>query len=287
MDVLAGPTCWGDTPAVDETLRQELVKADLEQRDSAYVASIIPALGKIMRLYFRSEVRGMDRMPEEGGALIVSNHSGGLMAMDVPIIAAAFVAEFGPARPFYVLAHDIMFTGNADPFFRRCGFLPATRGNADAVLSSGAVTIVFPGGDYDVARPTLRANVIDFGGRTGYVRTALTNGVPIVPVVSIGGQEAQLHLSRGGWLARLTRIDKLFRFPYLPISVGFPFGLSVGFPPNLPLPTKITTEVLDPIYIEDEFGPDPDVATVDAAIRARMQEALDGLARKRRLPVLG
>lgn len=277
----------GDTPPVDQTLRQDLVKADLGQRDAAYVNALIPLLGRIMKAYFRSDVHGMEHVPAEGGALMVSNHSGGLMAMDVPIIAAGFVDEFGPERPFYVLAHDVLFTGPAEPFFRRCGFLPADRENAAAVLDSGAVTIVFPGGDYDVARPTRKANVIDFGGRTGYVRTALRSGVPIVPVVSIGGQEAQLHLSRGETLARLTGLAKHLRFPYIPVSVGFPFGLSFGFPPNLPLPTKITTRVLAPIDVVAEFGEHPDVAEVDAVVRERMQDALDDLKRSRRFPVLG
>ena len=272
---------------MDPTLRDQLLRADLDQRDPAYVAAVVPLLGRVVRLYFRSEVRDMGRVPAAGGALIVSNHSGGLLAMDVPILVSAFVEEFGPARPLYVLAHDVLLDNPAGAFFRRCGFLAATRENADAVLSDGAVTIVFPGGDYDATRPTARANVVDFGGRTDYVSTALRNGVPLVPVVSIGGQEAQLHLSRGRRLARLTGVASRYRLPYLPVSVGFPFGLSVGIPPNLPLPTKITTQVLDPIDVAAEFGPDPDVAEVDTAVRGRMQAALDELKRQRRFPVLG
>ena len=57
--------------------------------------------------------------------------------------------------------------------------------------------IVFPGGDHDAYRPTRQSAVVDFAGRTGYVRSALEAGVPIVPVVSIGGQESQLYLARG------------------------------------------------------------------------------------------
>ncbi len=268
-------------------LHHELEKADLAMRDGAYVAAILPLLGRIMKLYFRSEVRGMDAVPAEGGALIVSNHSGGLMPMDVPIIAAAFVETFGPDRPIYVLAHDLLFTGLAEPIMRRCGFLPATRQNAAAVLDSGAVTILFPGGDHDCFRPSSQANIIDFAGRTGYVRTALRSGVPIVPVVSIGGQQDQLHLWRGELIAKLLRLDSLIRTKYFPISFGFPFGLTAAFPPNLPLPTKIVTQVLDPIDVAAEFGADPDIAEVDAEIRRRMQDALDDLARARRFPVLG
>ncbi len=258
----------------------------LSERDPAYVAKALPILKLAMRGYFRSEVRDIDRVPD-GGALMVGNHSGGLMAMDVPIIAVAFADTFGADRPLYCLAHDVLFTGAAGPFFRKFGFVPADRASADEVLASGAVTVVFPGGDYDTFRPTLGANVIDFGGRKGYVRTALRAGVPIVPVVSIGGQEAQFHLTRGQWLGRLLPLQKVVRTDLLPLTVGFPFGLVLAGVGNIPLPTKIVTQVLDPIDVEAEFGPDPDLAKVDEAVRARMQAALDELARQRRFPVLG
>ena len=258
----------------------------LADRDPAYVASVLPLLKLAMKGYFRSEVRGMERVPP-GGALMVGNHSGGLMAMDVPIIAVAFAETFGAERPLFCLAHDMLFTGVAGPVMRKFGFVNADRASALEVLGSGAVTIVFPGGDYDTFRPTLRANVIDFNGRTGYVRTALEAGVPIVPVVSIGGQEAQFHLTRGEWIGRLSPLRKVMRSDLFPLTFGFPFGLTAAGVPNLPLPTKIVTEVLDPVHVEEEFGPDPDVAAVDAEVRRRMQAALDELARERRFPVLG
>ena len=131
-------------------------------------------------------------------------------------------------------------------------------------------------------------NVIDFGGRTGYVKAALNAGVPIVPTVGIGGQETQLYLSRGTSLAkRLGPIARLARTKIVPISFGFPFGLSLVIPPNLPLPAKIVMEVLTAIDIIAEFGDDPDIDEVDAYVRDVMQAGLDKLAAHRRLPVLG
>lgn len=259
---------------------------DVELRDPAYVARLMPFLKLAMRTWFRSSVTGMEHVPD-GGALMVSNHSGGLLAMDVPILASAFFDVHGSDRPLHVLAHDMLFTGAADPFFKRCGFLPADREHAHAVLTAGSVTMVFPGGDYDVFRPTRVANRIDFNGRIGYVRTALRAGVPIVPVVSIGGQEQQLFLTRGEIIGKALHLEKLLRSKYFPISFGFPFGLVGAFPPNLPLPTKITTRVLPAIDPVAELGPDPEVAEVDELVRGRMQDALDELAGERRFPVLG
>jgi 1-acyl-sn-glycerol-3-phosphate acyltransferase len=110
--------------------------------------------------------------------------------------------------------------------------------------------------------------------------------VPIVPMVSIGGQETQLFLTRGNWLAKKLGITKA-RMDILPISIGFPFGLSMIFPPNLPLPSKVVTEVLEPIDIVEQFGKDPDVGEVDEYVRSVMQRALDRLAKQRRFPILG
>lgn len=262
-------------------------KDDLALRDAEYIGKWLPILRMVVKIWYRSEVRDIDRIPADGGALIVSNHSGGLIAMDVPIIAVAFHDHFGTERHLYTLAHDLLFTGSIERSVRRAGFVEATRSNASAVLKSGAVTIVFPGGDYDTFRPFWASTKIDFAGRKGYVRTALEADVPIIPVVSHGGQEDQLHLWRAERLARLLRLDKVLRTAYAPMTIGFPFGLTFGFPPNLPLPTKIVTQVLFPIDIREEFGDDPDIDAVDREVRRRMQRALDSLARERRFPVIG
>jgi 1-acyl-sn-glycerol-3-phosphate acyltransferase len=146
---------------------------------------------------------------------------------------------------------------------------------------------VFPGGDYDAYRPTSARNTIDFGGRTGYIKAALDAGVPIVPTVSIGGQENQFYLTRGTWLARKLRLKQLLRSDILPLSFGFPFGFSAILPVNVPFPTKVVVQVLDPIDIVADFGTNLDVEVVDRHVRQVMQQALDELAEQRRFPVLG
>jgi 1-acyl-sn-glycerol-3-phosphate acyltransferase len=243
-------------------------------------------LSPIVKGYHRSEVRGLESFPH-GGALVVSNHSGGLIAIDVPVFAHGFYEHFGYDRPVFTLTHDLMFKGPLGDALIRAGFIQASHENAAAALRSGGVLIVFPGGDFDVYRSTADRNTIDFNGRTGYVRAAIDAGVPIVPMVSIGGQENQIYLSRGTGLARALKLDKLARVKILPISFGFPFGLSMLLPLNLPLPTKIVTQVLDPIDIASEFGEHPDVGEVDARVRQVMQQALDKLAEQRRFPIIG
>lgn len=259
----------------------------LTKWDPSLTEQVMNVTRPFLKRYFRAEVRGLDNIPP-GGALLVSNHSGGLFPMDVPILAAEYYAEHGYDRPLYTLSHDMLMVGPTGEFFRKIGYMKASHQNADAALRSGGLVVVFPGGDYDVYRPTFSENKIDFGGRTGYVKAALNAGVPIVPTVGIGGQETQIFLSRGTWLAkRLGPIAKLARTKIVPISFGFPFGLSLVVPSNIPLPAKIVMKVLPPIDIVAEFGEDPDIDEVDAHVRRVMQRALDELAAERRLPVLG
>ncbi len=254
--------------------------------DPGFTERLVTAVEPLARRWFRFEVRGLESLPPSGGALIVGNHSGGMLTPDVRFFAAAFYRKFGYRRPLYTLGHDGMFVGPMSEWLGRLGVIRATSNNTARALRSGGVVLVFPGGIYDAYRPTLAENVIDFNGRTGYVRSAIEAQVPIVPAVSIGGQESQLFLTRGTWLAKRLGLSR-WRSDILPITVGFPFGLSMIMPPNLPLPTKIVTEVLKPIDLAAQFGDTPDVTDVDAHVRSVMQTALDGLARKRRFPVLG
>jgi 1-acyl-sn-glycerol-3-phosphate acyltransferase len=264
----------------------DIEPSEIAKWDPGLTQRVMGLIRPLIKGYHRAEVRGLESFPP-GGALVVSNHSGGLFAMDVPVFATGFYEKFGYERPVYTLSHDIIFTGPTADFFIKTGFIRANHENADEALRSGGVVVVFPGGDYDVYRPTLSENKIDFDGRTGYVKAALHAGVPIVPAVGIGGQETQLYLSRGEWLAKTLRLDKLLRSKILPISFGFPFGLSAVLPVNVPLPSKIVMQVLPPIDIVAQFGEDPDIDEVDGHVRHVMQRALDELATERRLPVLG
>jgi 1-acyl-sn-glycerol-3-phosphate acyltransferase len=254
--------------------------------DPEFTKRLVEAARPLARRWFRFEVHGLESLPANGGALVVSNHSGGMLTPDVLIYAAAFYGKFGYNRPLYTLGHDGMFAGPVGEFLTRLGVIRAGKDNAVSALRSGGVVLVFPGGIYDAYRPTLGRNVVDFNGRTGYVRSALQAGVPIVPAVSIGGQESQLFLTRGTWLAKRFGLSR-FRSDILPVTLGFPFGLSVIMPPNMPLPTKIVAEVLQPIDVVNQTDNQTDVADVDAHVRALMQTALDRLARQRRFPVLG
>jgi 1-acyl-sn-glycerol-3-phosphate acyltransferase len=274
--------------AVTEAVQARIPTADLDERDPDYIRERLPGIWLLASLYFRGEVRGLGNIPEDGPVLLVGNHSGGNLTPDTGVFTLAFNAYFGVERPFYQLAHNLVLSMPGLSFLRKFGTVAASPSNAEQALKEGAALLVYPGGDYEVHRPIWERHKVDFGGRKGFIRLALEHDVPIVPVVSIGGQETALFLSRGETLAKLLMLDKLFRLKVLPISIAAPWGLNIGdMLGHVPLPAKIVVEALPPINLREEFGEKPDLDEVSNEVLARMQAALDALAAERRLPIVG
>jgi 1-acyl-sn-glycerol-3-phosphate acyltransferase len=220
--------------------------------------------------------------------LLVGNHSGGNMTPDTVVFTLAFSTHFGVERRFHQLAHNLVVSMPVLSFLRKYGTVAASHENAERALAAGAAVLVYPGGDWEVFRPSWQGGRIDFAGRKGWVRLALDHDVPIVPVVSVGGQETALFVTRGERIASALMLDRLLRVKVLPVSIALPWVLNVGdLLGHIPLPAKITVEALPAIHLREEFGEDPDVDEVYAYITRLMQETLDALSAERRLPVLG
>jgi 1-acyl-sn-glycerol-3-phosphate acyltransferase len=261
----------------------------LDERDPEYIRETLPALRLLSSLYFRADVRGLDNIPAAGPVLLVGNHSGGTMIADTFVFAHAFYDHFGPERRFHQLAHDLLFkVPGARAPVQRYGTIPASPENMKRALDRDAALLVYPGGDDETYRPSWESEDIGFAGRTGFVELALEHNIPIVPVVAIGGQETALFLGRGRRLASALQLNRLLRLKVLPLAIGPPFGLTVlDLPGRIPLPSKITVRVLDPIDLRDRLGPDPDPARAYRLVTSTMQQSLTALGRKRRFPVIG
>jgi 1-acyl-sn-glycerol-3-phosphate acyltransferase len=279
---VARPVSW----VVDELQRR--LAADLDDRDPDYIRENLPWMWLVSSLWFRGEVRGMERIPEHGPVLLVGNHSGGNLPPDTIVFTLAFYTYFGVERRFHQLAHNLVLASPVGPMLRRYGTVAASHDNARKALEAGAAVLVYPGGDWEVHRPSWESHRVDLAGRKGFLRLALESGVPIVPVVAIGGQESALFLSHGERLSKLLRLDRLFRLKVLPVSLALPWIVNVGdFLGHLPLPAKITIEVMEPIDLRARFGSDPDLDEAYGYVTDLMQDQLSALAAERRLPVVG
>jgi 1-acyl-sn-glycerol-3-phosphate acyltransferase len=258
-------------------------------RDADYIRQTLPALRALSEIYFRADVSGLDRIPAQGPVLLVGNHSGGTMIADTFVFAQAFYDHFGPDRRFHQLAHDLVFkVPGLRTLVQQYGTVPAAPENMRRALESDAALLVYPGGDEESFRPSWESSTVAFAGRTGFVKLALEFGVPIVPVVALGGQETGLFLGRGRRIASVLSLDRLARLKVVPPVLGPPFGITVlDFPGRIPLPSKITIRVMPPIDLRKMLGANGDIEEGYRLVTSRMQRTLTRLQGQRSLPVVG
>lgn len=258
-------------------------------RDPEYIKRTLPAIRLASELYFRAEVRGLEKIPADGPVLLVGNHSGGTMIADTFVFGQAFYDHFGPARPFFQLAHDLVFkVPGLRALVQRYGTVPASPANMTSALEQDAALLVYPGGDEETFRPTWESDRIDFAHRMGFVRLALEHGVPVVPVVAIGGQETALFLGRGRRVAEALGLKRLLRLSVVPPVLGPPLGLTIlDLPVRVPLPAKIEIRVLKPIDLRQRLGRRPDVEEAYRLVTSTMQRSLTRLSNARTAPIVG
>ncbi len=261
---------------------------DLSGRDPDFVRAMLPRMWLLTAIYHRAEVKGFDRVPDEP-VLFVGNHSGGANVPDTFIFLLAYNTYFTvDGRPLYSLGHDVVtkvpFVGT---LARKMGIVTAGHGAAGEIFKADASCLVYPGGDVEALRAWRDRHKIIFDGRQGFLRLAHQAGVKIVPVVSTGGQDTFFVYNDGRKWAKRLRFDKYLRVKSLPLSSSFPWLLTPGDLPHVPLPAKIRIEVLDPIDLNERFGEDPDWDAAYDYVTSVMQAGLSSLAAKTMFPVLG
>ena len=268
---------------IDQALDDELL-----QRDPSTVDWAMPLVDRYLS-WFDPEVRGFEHVPAEGPFLVVGNHSGGIYMPDYWAFLRHWVRQRGPQDPLYSMAFDFLFSiPGWGTLARRLGSVPGSQANAARLLASGAPVIVYPGGDEDDYRPWTERHRVDLHGRTGFVKLALRQQVPVIPVVAHGSHDVIIVLARGDALAHRLGFDKL-RINIFPVVLGPPWGIAPVQLPTWPLPAKVTVRVCEPIDWTDfppEAADDPDVVRhcYEDAL-GRMQSNLDELVAE--LPASG
>jgi 1-acyl-sn-glycerol-3-phosphate acyltransferase len=238
-----------------------------------------PVLNFYYRYWFRVEQEGIENIPTEGGALIVSNHSGALPP-DAPMIMQAIRNEHASPRPLYMLGEH-WFKGypGVGMLSNKIGLVPAHAANAQRLLrDEGRLVLVFPEGQKGTRKLYWQRYKLRRFGRGGFVKTALRSGVPIVPVAVIGAEEAMPIFAHVPLLQRLTGLI------YFPVNHAFPWaGAAAGM---MYLPAKFKIRFLEPISF-DGYGPDDaeDLGLVQRLaeeVRETIQGEVDRLISERR-----
>jgi 1-acyl-sn-glycerol-3-phosphate acyltransferase len=244
----------------------------------------------LMDYWFRMEMEGWEHLPEPP-ALLVGVHSGAPFVWDAWTVGLQWWRRFGTERVLHGTAHDVlMSTPGIGAFFRRMGVLPAAPDSIAAALAAGRDVALWPGGEVDSLRPWTQRDEAVLAGRTGFVRMAISAGVPIVPIATVGGPDSMPVIASGRRLARALRLDKVARLKTFPISLSVPWGISPAVLPEIPLPTKIRTAFQPPVHVEadpERAGDEQYVRARYDEVRASIQRGMDMLARRRAFPVFG
>ncbi len=260
----------------------------LDERDPNYINALMPFWEWFYRYYFRVQTDGWHHVPPEGKFLVVGSHNGGLASPDMQMCLYDWFRRFGTDRLLYGLMHPNVW--KAAPFIARqamyCGAIIAHPRMAIAAFQRNASVAVYPGGAEDVFRPHSLRNQIYFAGRKGFIKLALREEVPIIPLISWGAHDTLIVLAD---CYKLVQQFHEWGMPWLmdidpevfPIYLGLPWGLGIGPLPNFPLPVQIYTRVCTPIFFERygrEAAQDHDYVDICyEQVKTKMQQELDHL----------
>lgn len=236
-----------------------------------------PLLRPLYRHWFRVEVRGIENIPAEGGALVVSNHSG-TIAMDSLMVQLAIHDEHPARRTMRALGADLVFqTPFVGTVARRSGSTLATNEDAERLFAAGQLVGVFPEGFKGTGKPFSERYKLQRFGRGGFVAAALAAGVPIVPCSVVGAEEIYPIVGNMSTLARVLGM------PYAPITPTWPLLGPLGM---IPLPSKWIIEFGTPIATDTqpEGAADDPMLVFDLTdqVRETIQQTLYTLLMQRR-----
>lgn len=212
---------------------------------------LLPLMKPLYERYFRVRTIGVDRIPAEGAALLVANHSG-TIPLDGAILQYAVAAEHPQRRVVRHIAANLAFrTPFFGPIARKTGAALANDEDAHELLRRGEIVGVFPEGYKGVGKGWSERYRLQRFGRGGFIQLALRSRVPIIPIAIVGAEEAY------PMIANLRLVARIFGFPYFPITPTFPLLGPLG---AIPLPSRWLIEFGEPIPMDaypDDAAEDP------------------------------
>ena len=245
--------------------------------DAEFFGKTGRALDTFCRVYFRYQIRGLDRLPPPP-CLLVGNHSG-LGTAELLCMVGAWWRTFGTRRRVTGMMHDFFLSvPGIGHYYRGVGAVPASRDSAVAALAAGHDVLVFPGGDIDSCRPFYQPRRVFFGRRRGYLRVALAAGVPVVPLATIGSHWTTPMAPGGALLSRVLGLKKLLRAERIPLPLT-----------SIWLPVRITSEALPALdVVAHTAGFADETERLEQAhqlVYGALSQAVAQLQHKKRCPV--
>jgi len=253
-------------------------RADEFGLDPEFEELVKPLFLFLYRRWWRVDTRGLERVPANGPALLVANHSGTMFPYDGAMLKVALRVDHPAQREMRPLVDDFVFQA---PFLAslmtRVGGVRACPENAERLLRRGEVVCVFPEGVRGMKKSYADRYRLQRFGRGGFVALALRTGAPIVPTAVIGGEEVHPLLGTWEWPA------KLLGLPYFPLTPTFPWLGVLGL---VPLPSKWMIRFGEPIslsrrYAEKDAADPVLVDRITEEVRETVQDMVDDALRQR------
>lgn len=259
----------------------------LDNRCDERIGQAVALLEATLKPYHRAEIRGCEHIPK-GAALYVGNHNSLTYCPEMYLLGMGAFRHGGIDDVPYGLAHEVLLSApGVNQLLCPLGAVRASHQMGDRILQAGKKALVYPGSDFDATRPHRQRHRIVFAGRLGYMRMALRNRVPIVPVVAAGAHSTVYVVDNLPWLAKRLRMDRLLRIKVWPLVLSVPWGITLGVPVFfIPFPSKIILQVLPPMDFcsanLDNGDEEGWLRRCDAQLRQTMQQALTQLAQELR-----
>src|SRR5436190_9703866 len=171
----------------------------------------------LYHLWFRCTVEGIENVPADGGALLVSNHSGALPP-DAAMIVKAIKEEHPRPRPLH-LTVEHFFKGypGFSMLVQKIGGVAAHPANVHRLLfAEQQLVLVFPEGRKGTEKLYKDRYRLRRFGRGGFVEAAMRARAPIVPVAVMGAEEAMPVFTQ------MTALQRLTGLLYFPLTPTFP-----------------------------------------------------------------
>jgi 1-acyl-sn-glycerol-3-phosphate acyltransferase len=204
---------------------------------------LAPVARLLHRRWWRADWIGIENVPSDGAALLVSNHAGTL-PWDAITLKFGVLDHHPAHRHVRLLAADLAFRlPFVSALARKSGNTLASAEDAFRLLASGDLLGVFPEGYKGVGKPFSQRYRLQRFGRGGFIEIALRARCPIVPVSIVGSEEIYPMLYNAKTLARVLG------FPYFPVTPTFPWLGPLGL---IPIPSKWIVEFGEPIPTDDQ-----------------------------------
>ncbi len=244
------------------------------------MAQVEPLTSFLFNKWWKVDIKGLERIPDEGPALIVGNTSGILPWAGIMLAHALMNRKAFPRRINIACEMGWIEDERIHQLARELGFVPWSADNVKTLFAQGELVAVFPEGVQGAVKPfSERYRLRDFDWTR--VLPAIEDKVPIIPLATLGVEESFPIVGNFEEMAKLLDLPAFPITPFMPL-LPFPFNM-ISLPVNWKMKTLKTPDYKK---TEDRNERYETAQTLAKEIEGEIQAELNRLLRTRIKAVL-